>query len=457
MARWFLFLGLAVTLDHVCGKATPLMRSAPSFDNTGHQDVDMLRKTTVDGQPKGAIVYLYRRKSLDEMKQSLQSVCLHLVGAYPILVVHGFSVTQEEQEEISKYQTELAPNCLEPKRQLEWVKAPIHDPDSKFSLSDFQTGRVTPTHAHWSSPAYLDARPKKRKGHLYRLAQHAATRPKRKEAPPRHRHASPMRHRHASPFSLLQTESGATSGDYKSMIGFWLLDVFDIAHQRGFEYVMRLDTDSLLDGTPKEDPFKTLHNNDAAYGYRAFCYEAPGAEDVWEMMREHVAKEKIAPSFEGFKLDGSGPAPMVYTNFEVSNVSFFLRPDVRKFATEMLRGTQKFRLGDAVIRAFQLGLFAKQEQVIHLDSFRYRHGCDRWSWVINKTMDCAIEKGDPFVMDWQATDSQRFGTPIGHCYSSRLNETRRHMEESLMGGKTLRSPRASRRRAGKPKAKAPRR
>lgn len=418
MPRWFLFLGLAVALDHVCGKAAPLMRSAPSFDITGRQDAE----TTVDGQPKGAIIYLYRRGATNEMKESLKSVCLHLVGAHPILVVHGYSVTQKEQEEISKYHKDLSQNCREPKRQLEWVKAPTHDPDAKFSLVDFQTGRAS--HAHWSRPASLDEKAKIRKSNLYRLAQHAATRRKWKAASPRHRHASP--------FSLLQTESGATSGDYRSMIGFWLTDVFDIAHQRGFEYVMRLDTDSLLDSSPKEDPFKTIHDNGAAYGYRAFCYEAPGSEGSWAMMRDHVAKEKIAPSFEGFKLDGSGPAPMVYTNFEVSKVSFFRRPDVRKFTQEMLSGTQKFRLGDAVIRAFQLGLFAKQEQVIHLDSFRYRHGCDRQWWIIDKTMDCAIEKGDPFVMDWQA-DSQRFGTPIGHCYSSRLNETRRHAEESFHG------------------------
>lgn len=212
------------------------------------------------------------------------------------------------------------------------------------------------------------------------------------------------------------------------MIGFWLLDVFEVAHQRGLDYVMRLDTDSLLDSNPREDPFVAIQNKGAAYGYRAFCYDAGGfSEKIWPMMREHIQKRNITPRFEGFNVTGAGPAPMVYTNFEVANVSFFRRPDVKQFARDMLKGTQMFRLGDAVIRAFQLGLFAKQEEVIHLNNFRYRHGCNRWWWILDKKNDCAIEEGDPFVMDWRA-DSDRFGPPIGQCYSSRLNETRRHLE-----------------------------
>merc|ERR1719502_2025272 len=102
------------------------------------------------------------------------------------------------------------------------------------------------------------------------------------------------------------------------------------------------------------------------------------------MMRDHVAKYQITPSYEGFVLDGKGAAPMVYTNFEVSNVAFFTRRDVRKFAQEMLRGTATFRLGDAVVRAFQLGLFANRKQVIHLNDFRYRHGCQRVSWAFDQ-------------------------------------------------------------------------
>jgi hypothetical protein len=204
------------------------------------------------------------------------------------------------------------------------------------------------------------------------------------------------------------------------MIAFWLFDVFELAHQRGFDYLMRLDTDSILDSQPKEDPFKAVRDRHAVYGYRAFCFDESGTEKMWKRLRDHVEREKITPAFRGFQVNGSGPAPMVYTNFEVANVSFFRRNDVRNFARSMLHETASSRLGDAVIRAFQLGLFANESQVIHLDNFRYRHGCDRWWWILNTTTDCAIEEGDPFIMDWQ-TDPDRFGPPVGHCYSSRLD------------------------------------
>lgn len=401
-----------------------------------------------ESQPKGAVVYLYGpgHVHFDEMKESLKSVCLHLEGPYPILVVHGHGLLQKDKDALSNYQKEIAPTCREPNRLLEWVKAPTHDPDMTFSLSEFQAGgkpsawpaRTVASELAAARRALASARARRQRrlpaqAHWQRDLQRRVNRQAlaaRRGAPVRSRRPASKAQRHGSPkggVSLLQTGSG----DYKSMIAFWLFDVFELAHARGLDYVMRLDTDSVLDSKPKEDPFVSLRKSGAVYGYRAFCYDSPGvSSEIWPLMREHVQKEKITPSFKGFNLTGDGPAPMVYTNFEVAEVAFFRRADVKKFSTSMLVGTQRFRLGDAVIRAFQLGLFADEKQVLHLDNFRYRHGCKRWWWVINKTLDCAVEEGDPFVMDWQA-DSERFGTPIGQCYSSRLNATRRHMEEDV--------------------------
>mmetsp|Transcript_124704 Transcript_124704/g.216115 ORF Transcript_124704/g.216115 Transcript_124704/m.216115 type:complete len:421 (-) Transcript_124704:65-1327(-) len=317
-----------------------------------------------EGQARqlGAVVYLFAPHREEEFLDSLRSVCEHLDGSYPILVVHGRLVSNATQQKVSNEWTAMSPSCRFPNRALEWVKSPSHDADGPFSPQSYSN----------QVPVFL--------------------------------------------------QTSSSSRDYESMIGFWITDIFQLAHRRGLKYIMRLDTDSVLASSPREDPFLQMERTGAVYGYRAFCYDSPGySEGIWNMMREYVSSNELKPTFEDFALDGKGAAPMMYTNFEVARVEFFRRPDVHKFGVAMLQqGTRSFRLGDAVIRAFQLGLFASQGQVVHIDHFRYKHSCHRWWWVIDDDRDCVVEEKDPFVMAW-GSDPERFGPPIGQCYSSRMD------------------------------------
>lgn len=360
-------------------------------------------------------MYLYGPGKEAEMKVSLQSVCRNLVGAYPILAVHGTSIRKEVMERISGYYRSIASTCLEPGRKLQWIASPKHDPDGKFELHPKEEGYHTRKRA--ARKPHLDA------SRSAKVVVNAKAHPQARSTG---HQLSSTTARRQQPYSLLQTGSR----DYKAMIAFWLFDAFELAQEHGFDYLMRLDTDSILDTQPKEDPFRAIRDKQAVYGYRAFCYDNYNSTPMWKRLGDYVDKEKITPTFQGFRLNNTGPAPMVYTNFEVANVSFFRRGDVQKFTHDMLHETAASRLGDAVIRVLQLGLFAQENQVIHLDDFRYRHGCNRWWWIKNKTADCAIEERDPFIIDWQK-DPARFGPPIGHCYSSRL-DTKKVAEQSVM-------------------------
>jgi len=414
MRLWCLFFSLSCAFGRTEFQATRILRrerAAAVDDGRGSGAVE---KQTLE-EPRGAILYLYKTGREEEFKTSLLSVCRNLVGAYPILAVHGSKVKQEMRKLITDYYHSISPTCLEPNRTLEWVDSAKHDPDGSFVLDTTEEGYHTKARRLYDDVLNKKFRRPSRDGALKVKARPQSRRP----LPSSARH--PLRvHPSSRPLSLLETGLG----DYKAMIAFWLFDVFELAHQRGFEYLMRLDTDSILDTQPKEDPFRVVRDNHAVYGYRAFCFDHQNNTGTMrKRLSEFVEKEKIKPAFRGFQLNASGAAPMVYTNFEVTYVPFFRRSDVQKFARSMLHETATSRLGDAVVRALQLGLFANESQVIHLHDFRYRHGCDRWWWILNKTTDCAIEEDDPFVMDWEM-EPDRFGPPVGHCYSSRLDPER---------------------------------
>lgn len=57
---------------------------------------------------------------------------------------------------------------------------------------------------------------------------------------------------------------------------------------------------------------------------------------------------------------------LVYNNFEVTKVDFFLRDEVWTFTEAVYRsqGIFKYRWGDAVLRYLTLALFAKPEEVL---------------------------------------------------------------------------------------------
>lgn len=93
---------------------------------------------------------------------------------------------------------------------------------------------------------------------------------------------------------------------------------------------------------------------------------------------------------------------MFYTNFEVLRTSWFRQRRVDAWARSLRDGVERNRWGDAPLRALTLGLYARPEQLVHLNSFRYLHGRassgGARSLTINNTLNVnfsrRIEKGE---------------------------------------------------------------
>jgi len=350
-------------------------------------------ETPVGDHPRSAAVfYLVAPDKTDELKESLESLCRYMVVAYPIVLFRGSAMTAQSQQGVLRYVDTIASRCKSPWPSgiVQWSQVPGIDPDRKLNLKTF-------FRSERESLLSTDA------SELEDMVVRRKTR------------------------SLFRRESQSSgTQDYNSMIEFWVKIAPKIAQDRGYKYVMRLDTDSVLLSTLAHDPFARLSRMDATYAYRAFCYENPDIskpDKVWPVLVSYMGRHGIKPS-SGLQaqIAQGGPLPMFYTNFEILNVSFFARPEVVLLGTTFIHqpGLRYHKeaevLGDAVIRAFQVGLFADYGKVVHLSTFQYRHGrCPRnitAAQCFNSST--TINIGDPFEMQWGASPT-RFGTPVGHC------------------------------------------
>lgn len=293
---------------------------------------------------EGAVLYLYAPGRISEFKNSLDHLCKHSTFPHLILLVSGSKASESEKQDISEYARKFH------NRNVEWVTSPGGDPDGEIEIN--------------------------------------------------HVGLSSFRTR-----------------DYESMIRFWISDLFHLAKSRGLKYVMRMDTDSVINSPIGEDLFSNMHTRKAVYGYRGFCYEWPQAakpQEVIPIVDSFIKSEGLQVPFNFRReLDASRDAlPLFYTNFEIVDVDFFSRADVIKFGMHMLQASWSGKipghhLGDAVIRALQVGLFADELSVLHLNGFQYRHG---------RGHQCVLEAGDEIKMGW-GLDTHRFGSPEGHCCS----------------------------------------
>jgi len=308
-----------------------------------------------------ALFYLVGPDRINELEVSLKSACKNIEGNYAVVLFHGSLLNSQEQAKLMDSLASSSSDCNMPEwsKRIEWVRAPKFDADATYKPN------------------------------------------------------------------FARTKSSRTR-DYGMMIEFWLKQAVVYAQEHRFKYIMRLDTDSIIASKPKTNLFEQVKNANAVYGYRGFCYEnmwfSP-PEKVWPVLREYVQTEglKVSPEFQQEINKQHEALPLFYSNFEILDVDFFARPDVMKFSSAKQWRQQDMRkdgpLGDAVIRALQIGLFG-DGKVAHLNDFKYIHGkcqeCSKTDLEDPKWKNYATEVNDSFVMEW-GKSSNRFGTPGGHC------------------------------------------
>jgi hypothetical protein len=187
------------------------------------------------------------------------------------------------------------------------------------------------------------------------------------------------------PYQMPHRSKGGSWG-YHHMCRFWNQQVFLVPELNHFDYILRLDTDSLITTPWVSDPFVAMQESGAVYGYKCISPDFP--EYVTNMINftsQYVASHSVEPKFPGFKeylssTSSAGGAPLVpmpYTNLEILSLRWFNSPPVARFLNASdggpLFGIYRHRWGDAPLRAMVLGLFAAEEGVRAISEFEYIH------------------------------------------------------------------------------------
>lgn len=139
---------------------------------------------------------------------------------------------------------------------------------------------------------------------------------------------------------------------YRHMCYFWTGPVFDLPEIAKLEYIMRLDTDSVILSRVKYDMFGYLKQNRKYFAFRNSLDPDPefATMHFWDFLYGFTKMNNIAPRQQiPFPVDLKGPVPNYNNNFEMFHVPRFRREDYRGWvrAINDSGGVYKYRWGDA--------------------------------------------------------------------------------------------------------------
>lgn len=220
-----------------------------------------------------------------------------------------------------------------------------------------------------------------------------------------------------NPDEIPEKWDGLFSLGYRHMMRFFSLQVFDILHNLGYDWFMRLDDDSFIHSEIDYDLFAFMEDKDCDYGYRVICKEPKRtAHGFSEMVLAYLKAERIKPhtfldqfdlstnlNNEYFDLKGrlkqiivtridklatrlnhdlnNWPEPKewnrkaIYNNFFITRTAFWLQPEVQSFLHHFDRigGGYKYRWGDAIVHTAVLQIFLPDTRVYKFTDWTYEH------------------------------------------------------------------------------------
>lgn len=151
-----------------------------------------------------------------------------------------------------------------------------------------------------------------------------------------------------------------------------------------YEWVIRVDNDSAFPKVIPYDIIGVMEERGAKYGFRVM---SPDGSEVTQALPEAakywLVSEGVTPTFllescnpstmDGLSSDGWSKH-IFYNNFFVTNVGFWVRPDVQSWLKllEYLNGFYKFRWGDAPVHTVTLGMFSPKKELLEF-GFEYEH------------------------------------------------------------------------------------
>ena len=179
---------------------------------------------------------------------------------------------------------------------------------------------------------------------------------------------------------------------YRIMCRFWSGLAWILPSMDKYDYYWRLDTDSIIAGPAKIDPFRWMVDHDCSYGYNRLKGENPHVlTELWPTYKKWLAetdsisaeeKETVRTHVEQFALDpktGAYNGPMYYNNFELGTFALkrhvVLQDMFRYFDTKPPHGFLKFRWGDAPWHTLAVHTVLKGEHMCNISKelLPYRH------------------------------------------------------------------------------------
>jgi len=169
--------------------------------------------------------------------------------------------------------------------------------------------------------------------------------------------------------------SNKTNLGYKHMCRFYAMQMAPILDKWGYEKYWRLDDDSFILKKIEYNVFKFMENNQTVYGYiHTKIPVAPQAKlterTLLPLVKKHMKEEDIKTKWG--KINGRNH----YSNFHISQVKFWMKPEVRKFldCIDKGQGIYAHRWGDHIIQTLTLKLFATEKQMKRMPWIHYNHG-----------------------------------------------------------------------------------
>lgn len=243
----------------------------------------------------------------------------------------------------------------------------------------------------------------------------------------------------ALPWWLLSWEAVSNAAhkrslfSYGSMCRFFSGELFAHSALSSFDYVLRVDTDSKLQGTVSYDLFQALQDRSALYGTVAATHDDPlWTRGLVRTTADFALSHGINPAVlvryylefrregrvacseaERRPADGNLRDPNArltsqtdlqhrvlsfVSNFEVVSVPFMRSPEVQSFFRHLddQHGWYRFRWGDAPVRFLELGLFASENAVAFFCDVQYEHG--GFTYPVNSSAHLTCPAADyPFL------------------------------------------------------------
>lgn len=162
---------------------------------------------------------------------------------------------------------------------------------------------------------------------------------------------------------------------YRHMCQLFFSEIF--SYIQGYDWYMRLDTDSFIESSIDYDLFDYLDNNNKIYGYTAELAEwPPVAIGMGEFFINLIRKHNLKSTFFNKLIENDRyNLRQIYNNFEIIKMSYF-NNELVQFLTEQVNKSgniYKKRWGDSPLRTFILSLTVDNSKIHKFNDFDYVH------------------------------------------------------------------------------------